>query len=96
MKSILSNANKCYLCGTWSGIQTHHVYFGSARKISEANGFKVPLCRECHTGNDGAHFNIDKDIKLKQICQKRFEQTHTRAEFMSLIHRNYLMEEQYV
>jgi ferredoxin len=90
MKSILSNADKCYLCGSRIWIQHHHVYFGSMRKVSENNGFKVPLCRECHVGNNGVHFDIEKDNALKQECQTKYECTHSRQEFMSLIHRNYL------
>ena len=36
---------------------------------------------------------IRLDLRLKQDCQRRFEETHTRAEFMAIIGRNYLSDE---
>jgi len=90
MKSILSNADKCYLCGSRIWIQHHHIYGGPFRKISEANGFKAPLCRECHLGDNGVHANREKDLILKRACQHRYMATHTKQEFMDLIHKNYL------
>lgn len=67
------------------------VYYGTAnRRVSEANGFIVPLCRDHHTGNDGVHFNKRMDLFLKRKCQEEFEKTHTREDFLKLIGRNYL------
>lgn len=68
----------------------HHIYFGPKRKISEENGFKVTLCRECHTGNDGVHFDIEKDYALKEECQRIYETTHTHQEFIDKINKNFL------
>lgn len=33
------------------------------------------------------------DLRLKQDCQRKFEETHTREEFMAIIGRNYLSDE---
>lgn len=33
------------------------------------------------------------DLRLKQDCQRRFEETHSREEFMAIIGRNYLLDE---
>lgn len=44
-------------------------------------------------GNEGVHFNIDKDNSLKERCQRVYEETHSRADFMNLIHKNYIMED---
>ena len=33
-------------------------------------------------------------MQLKQICQRKFEETHSREEFMAIIGRNYLIEEE--
>ena len=38
----------------------------------------------------GIHFNKDVDMEVKRECQRRYEENHTREEFMELIGRNYL------
>jgi hypothetical protein len=40
--------------------------------------------------DEGVHFDKDFDLELKQECQRKYEEEHTRAEFMELIGRNYL------
>jgi len=42
MKSILQEEKRCYICGLYSPVEEHHIYFGNPnRRISEENGFKV-------------------------------------------------------
>ena len=91
-KSILQEEKECYECGAKTNLNEHHIYFGGNRKVSEKNGFKVWLCGNHHNqSNDGVHCgNRRLDLKLKQDCQRKYEETHTRQEFMSLIGRNYL------
>ncbi len=91
-KSILTDdMESCYLCGR-AREAVHHIYFGTAlRKISDKNGFIVPLCANCHNMSDKAvHFDKAKDLALKQACQREYEKLHTHEEFMKLIGRNYL------
>lgn len=38
----------------------------------------------------GVHFNKELNLKLKRECQEKFEETHSREEFMRLIGKNYL------
>lgn len=92
MKSILTNNyEQCYICGSYRWLEDHHIYFSAKRKISEANGFKVPLCHRHHTETpDGVHFNIKLDRKLKAECQAKFEENHSHEEFMNRIGRNFL------
>ena len=47
---------------------------------------------EEHRGTYGVHgkFGRDLDIKLKQDAQRKYEETHTREEFIKLIGKNYL------
>lgn len=91
MKSILQNEKKCFVTGREYGLHKHHIYGGSNRRISEKNGFFIWLIPELHNmSNKGVHYNKDFDRELKELCQKEFEKTHTREEFMSLIGRNYL------
>lgn len=92
MKSILQSEKQCYLTGETGQLHKHHIFFGRGlRKISEENGFWVYLLPRLHNmSNDGVHFNRELDLKLKRACQKKYEEKHTREEFMALIGRNYL------
>lgn len=93
MNSILQSKKESYISKVSYGLEEHHIYFGvSNRKISEKNGFKVWLTYEEHRGTNGVHGkNGHKlDLKLKQECQKEYEKTHTRQEFITLIGKSYL------
>ena len=91
MKSILQDEKKCFVCGN-ENIHEHHIYFGSKRKTSEKNGFKCFLCWEHHLGTSGVHGRNghELDVFLKEECQRTFEKTHTREEFIRLVGCNYL------
>ena len=65
----------------------HEIYEGKNRQNSMIHGFVIPLCRECHFW---IHHDIQMNEYYKQMCQKKFEENHTRDEFMDIIHRNYL------
>lgn len=92
--SILQTEKVCYITGTTDNLHKHHIYFGNPnRKISEANGFWVYLTGRLHNqSNDGVHGKDGRqlDLFLKKECQRKFEETHSRAEFMALIGKNYL------
>lgn len=71
----------------------HHIFEGTGRrKISEENGFIIPLTNSEHNmSNYAIHFNKALDLKIKRECQKRYEEIgHTREEFIKLVGRNYL------
>lgn len=81
------------------GLELHHVYGGPNRRVSDRHGFYVWLTKANHTGANradnpmgalGVHFNRELDGKLKRACQREFEKTHSREEFMRLIGKNYL------
>lgn len=89
----------CYLCMKLNHnyrkhqeIQEHHVFPGKpGRQISEAEGFKVYLCLEHHLDGPEAVHNNQANMRLIQKdCQRKYEETHTREEFRSLMGRNYL------
>lgn len=91
MKSILQDEKVCYVTGSVCDLHEHHIFFGKNRRISEENGFKVWLRSDWHNmSSHGVHSNPDLDLRLKQDCQRKFEETHTRDEFMKLIGKNYL------
>lgn len=94
--SILQREKRCYLSGAENvPLHKHHIYHsdmgGATRNISEKQGFWVWLKPELHNMSAyGVHFNKKLDMRLKRECQAKFEETHTREEFMRLIGRNYL------
>lgn len=96
MKSIIQNNKECFLCQRTTGLHDHHIFFGTAnRKNSEKYGLKVWLCLRHHEGDietnkEAVHHNKERDLCLKKIAQKKFEETHTREEFMKIFRRNYL------
>ena len=91
-KSIMQSEKECYLTGNTWGLHKHHIYFGSGlRKVSDRNGFWCYLTADMHNmSNEGVHFNHELDLRLKRECQERYEENHSREEFMGLIGRNYL------
>ena len=97
-ESILQRKNgTCYLCMKLKDdysyhwyLEEHHIFGGPNRPISEAEGLKVFLCQDCHTGKDGVHRDINKMRFLQQEGQRKYEETHSRAQFMKLFGRNYL------
>lgn len=83
--SILTkNLDKCYICKKVKD-DIHEIYGGSNRKRSIENGFCVPLCRQCHQ-------NELIIQKLRIIMQKEYEKNHTREEFIKLISKSYIKE----
>ena len=93
-KSILQDGKVCFITGASENLHKHHIYFGNPnRRISEENGFWVYLIGALHNQSKfGVHGANGKelDLFLKRECQRKFEETHTRAEFMVLIGKNYL------
>lgn len=92
MDSILQKEKWCYLCHSPRYLHKHHIFYGTGnRQISEANGFTVWLCAPHHNmSNQSVHFNKAMDLFLKESCQRKYEESHSRDEFMELVGRNYL------
>lgn len=86
---ITSRMDRCFICGAY-GVEIHHIMGGANRKNSTKYGLVVPLCRGCHTGDNGVHMNRDRNDALKRIAQSRFEQKYSHDEWMSIFGRNYL------
>ena len=90
--SIMQEKEECFVTKRNYGLIRHEIYFGTAnREISKRNGFWLNLIPELHNMTSiGVHFNREFDLQLKVSCQKKFEETNSREEFMKLIGRNYL------
>lgn len=82
----------CELCNTQEATERHHVMFGVAnRKLSEKHKLVAWLCADCHRNAPWAvHNHRASDLKLKVRYQMKFEQIHTRGEWMAIFGRNYL------
>lgn len=96
-RSIMQSQRECYLTGTTENLHKHHIYAGGRRKISDREGFWVYLTGYYHNqSNEGVHGKNGHalDWKLKQECQRKYEETHSREEFIRLIGRNYLEEKE--
>lgn len=96
MNSIIQHRKECIICGL-EGIKNpyvedHHVFYGKNRAISERLGLKVWLCPLHHRGTNGVHGKNghDLDVMLKRTAQTEYEKTHSRAEFIREIGKNYL------
>lgn len=85
--SILTdNLEECYICHQ-SPVDLHEIYGGCNRRVSMEYGFCLPLCRMHHSIITNNNI-LSNELKVR--CQKKFEETHTRNEFMALIGRSYL------
>lgn len=84
----------CELCGREGKTERHHVFFGRAnRKLSEKYNMVACLCPDCHQyGAQAVHRCRSTDLLLKIEYQRRFEEEHTREEFVRVFGRNYIDE----
>ena len=90
--------NRCYLCMdlnkdfTFKYTEEHHCIYGMAnRAISERLGLKVKLCLEHHRiGKEAVHNNVNNSLILKKAAQRKYEEDHSRAEWMAEMERNWL------
>lgn len=82
---LVNDLSRCYLCGKPKN-HLHEIYFGKNRINSMKYGCVVPLCASCHTK---VHSNIELDLKLKKLCQKRFIEVYD-DDFLSIFRKNYI------
>lgn len=91
MKSVIPNDREgiCYLCGSYNGNHTHHIFGGPDRKVAERYGLKVHLCYLCH---DRVHGKNGKELMqmLHEIGQRTFEETYDREKFRKEFRKSYL------
>lgn len=95
---IQSDRSYCFLCGSRTGrgldaLEEHHIFEGNGKRpVSEKHGLKVYLCGwTCHReGSKSAHKNKDIKDMLHKLAQQRFEELHSREEFVLAFGKNYL------
>ena len=92
-ESIMSNEPVCFVCDTTEGLHRHHIFHGTAnRKLSEQYGCWCYLCGRHHNLSiEGVHFNAAVDLRLKQMCQERWEvRFGDRSAFIKTFGKSYL------
>jgi len=102
-RSILHRKDgTCYLCVRLGGdyrihrqLEKHHVFPGKNRMVSDRNGLIVWLCHEHHRSSAAAvHVCHGNMLIIQQDAQREYEKTHTRQQWMELIGKNYLEEDE--
>lgn len=91
-KSIMQDRKVCWRTGTTYDLHKHHIYGGvGRRKLSERYGCWVYLTAHYHNmSNQGVHFDHEFDLRLKQECQRRFQEVYPDLNFVQIFGRNYL------
>lgn len=88
---LTQDMEHCIICGR-NPVHRHHIFYGSAnRKLSDEDGYWVPLCMGHHeTYPEAVHRNHFFDLILKETAQRHYEQTHTREQFIARYGKSYL------
>lgn len=92
-ESLISNEKKCFVCEMTIGLHRHHIFGAANRKISDKQGCWVYLCGYHHNlSNQGVHNNRELDLKIKELCQERWEMINNanHDEFRRIFGRSYL------
>ena len=95
MKSIIQSKKECFICRvnydvtTTNELHEHHIF---EEKPSEKYGLKIWLCHRHPISNPRYSIRYQKqlDLELKQLAQMKFEETHTRKEFIEHFIKSYL------
>ena len=62
----------------------------SNKAKSEKYGLILPLCMNHHTGAEGVHTKPEKMLACKQMAQRKFEEDHTREDWILEFGKSYL------
>ena len=84
---MIDNNKVCFMCNN-TNVEKHHIYKGhKCRQIADKEGMWVWLCRKHH---EQMHKNRELDLELMKLGQEKYEQTHTRADFIEKFNKSYL------
>lgn len=96
MKSIIQSKKECFICRInydveiTIGLHEHHCFEDTSG--SEKYGLKIWLCHR-HNVNDPRYsirYQNQLNLELKQLAQRKFEENHTRKEFIKHFIKSYL------
>lgn len=71
---------------------TISVFYGTSnRRQSEKYGCWVWLCGKHHNLSDfGIHSDKELDLKVKKLAQSKFEENHSRQQFMEIFGKSWI------
>ena len=87
-KSIMQDEQKCFITGSQTRLDLHHVFAGANRKNSDKWGCWVWLRHDIHMELHDRDKTLDKMIR--RACQERFEELYNHETFMKVFGKNYL------
>ena len=93
MESIIQSKNekKCFICGSENWLESHHIFGGANRCLSEKYGLKVWLCHYCHNEPpQGVHHNRKNAENLYKLGQTAFNLYYPDKDFVSIFGRNFI------
>lgn len=91
MDSIIQVNKECFFCGTTYGLESHHVFGGADRPVSERFGLKVWLCHSHHNEPpEGVHFNRRNREQLMLIAKARFYEQNPELNFIDYFRKEYV------
>ena len=79
----------CFVCGR-PYPNKHHMMNKGDKKKSEKYGLILPLCANHHTGAEGVHKKPERMLACRQMAQRKFEEEHTREEWIKEFGKSYL------
>lgn len=87
-KSIMQDERVCFITGSQTQLDKHHCFHGSRRKLADKHGCWVWLRHDLHMELHDR--NKALDLMIERACQQRFEELHSRDEFMRIFGKSYL------
>lgn len=83
--------NQCKRCGSSYQVALHESLCGRNRQASIKYNLRIPLCFNCHRfTHDEPSQEYNNSLKVEM--QRKFEETHTREEFIKEFGRNYIYD----
>lgn len=79
---------ECYICHK-SPCDFHHLLANSKKRFAEKAGAWVWLCRGHHSYIHDTPAGQEEWREWKRQAQKKYEETHSRKEWMKGSHKNY-------
>lgn len=85
----MKNKEPCIRCGGTNQVSYHESLMGSNRQNSIKHNLRVPLCFNCHRfAHDEPSQEYNNSLKIDM--QRKFEEAHSRSEFIRIFGRNYI------
>lgn len=86
--SIMQDEKECFVTGSKTGLDPHHIYHGCRRKAADEWGCWVWLRHDIHRELHDKDKTLDR--MLERACQERFEQLYGHSKFMEVFGKSYL------